>query len=305
MALSLHVPRYPYRLGPRPFPRDFNPFNSIRSFLSDELSLEQTVDQLTAPIERSYDHDGNSTSRILLQSTWQAFNTVVEQIPHHRPEHARLSTLLVAIKSRESPYDGDARVISHAGMLWRDLPLYEPASHGDFSTPTAEIEALTVRAVDIEGDTLSQLGGMHGLAEQYMNQNAFLARLVQLPDAPDCDFFTLLALRWGLEEDLNALGLSLNVPGAAMWILYAGEYIWQCEREWREPYDDIRAVYMANGSFLWGKGRKNGFCVERWEVWRDSFEWVAEMEGVSDEARVLAKAAAGRMRCIESNVRRR
>ncbi len=72
-----------------------------------------------------------------------------------------------------------------------------------------------------------------------------------------------------------------------------------------EPYDDIKAVYMAKGSFLWGEGRKNGFCVERWEIWRDSVEWVAELERMSDEARVLAKAAGERIRWIESNFRRR
>ncbi|KAL8930404.1 MAG: hypothetical protein Q9208_000587 [Pyrenodesmia sp. 3 TL-2023] len=188
------------------------------------------------------------------------------------------------------------------GRSGKTFPLYEPASHGDFYSPTAEIEALTVRAVDIEGDTLGQLGGTDGLAQQYMNQNAFLARLIQLPEAPDCDIFALLALRWGLEDDLNAQGLSLNVPGAAMWIFFAGEHIWQCEREWREPYDDIRAMYMAKGGFLWGEDRKNGFCVEGWGVWRDSFEWVAEMEGVSDEARELGKAAAGLMRWFEDTL---
>ncbi len=164
--------------------------------------------------------------------------------------------------------------------------------------------AVTGRAVDLKYDTLGQLGGPAGIRQQYMRWNAFLSRLASLQDAPDWEIYGLMVLRWALEDDLNAEGLSLNVPGAVMWIFYAGEYIWKSEREWVGPFADRNASYMSRGSLMWDGSKKNGFCEERWVIWRDSFGWVADMEEVSNETRELATLAFERMRWIEENVPR-
>jgi hypothetical protein len=211
---------------------------------------------------------------------------------------------LVSIKLRDSPEGDDARSFNHEGQLWRDLPLYEPTARGPWLSPTDKITALTARPVDLSHDTLGQLGGPDALREQYLRTNTFLARLVHLPGAPDYELYASLALRWALEDDSNAQGLSLNVPGAAMWILYAGERIWKSESEWVGPRIDRLALYMSHGSLMWDESRKNGFCLERWALWRDSFGWVADMEEVYDETRELAALAMERMRLIEENVPR-
>ena len=113
--------------------------------------------------------------------------------------------------------DGERRPLSYEGDLWRDLPFYQLTSHGTFYAPSAEVEALTARAIDIEEGTLSSLGRVKGIREHYMRQNALLARLGHLPDAPDdAELFALLALRWGLEDESSAESLSLDVPGAVM-----------------------------------------------------------------------------------------
>lgn len=87
-------------------------------------------------------------------------------------------------------------------------------------------------------------------------------------------------------------------------ILYGGERIWKSEREWVGPRIDRLALYMSRGSLMWDESRKNGFGLERWALWRDSFRWVADMEEVYDETRELAALAMERMRLIEENVPR-
>lgn len=89
-----------------------------------------------------------------------------------------------------------------------------PATMRDsWSRPTDKITALSTWPVDLNHDTPGQLGGPDALREQYLRTNACLVRLIDLPGAPDYEFYTLLALRWALEGDLNAQGLRLNVSG--------------------------------------------------------------------------------------------
>lgn len=163
---------------------------------------------------------------------------------------------------------------------------------------------MPARAVDVKNDTLGKFGGPDTLREQYLRTNAFLARLVYLPNAPDYEIYALMALRWALEDNLNAQGLSLNVPGAVMWILYAGGRIWKSEREWIGPLMDSNGLYMSRGSLMCDGTKNNGFCLERWAMWRDSFGWVADMEEVCEETRALATLAVERMRWVEQNVPR-
>ena len=81
------------------------------------------------------------------------------------------------------------------------MPAWEPTSNPPWSSATMKLLAVTARQVDRDADTLGFMGGSEALRERYMNSNAFLARLVQLKDAPESiEIFALAALRWGLEN---------------------------------------------------------------------------------------------------------
>ena len=84
-------------------------------------------------------------------------------------------------------------------------------------------------------------------------------------------------------------------------MLYAGERIWSSERDRREPYESVRAMALARGNRRWEEGKKNGFCNERWGLWREMFAREADMEDVWAETRELAGFAAGKMGEIEGN----
>lgn len=317
MALSLIQPR---NIGHHPgrLPPDRRPFNIIKDYLEDRLLLAQAVERLTLPVEYYYDlkdsdsyddenydnYDENYDNAVrLLVFTWATFNSIVEQIPHDHDAHWKLAKLLAAIKSRDSPAGDDARIIKHE-ELWADLPLYRPFFRYGRSSPTDTITSMTARLVDLNHDTLGRHGGPDALCEQYTRQNALLARLIHLIGTSKYELNALMAFRWALEDDLNPQGLSYNVPGAAMWILHAGERIWKTEQEWVAPYKRIKALYMSRGSLIWDETKKNGFCVERWVMWRDSFGWVADMEEVCNETRELATLAYEKMIWIEENVAR-
>lgn len=81
------------------------------------------------------------------------------------------------------------------------MPIWEPSFYPPWNSPTRKLIAVTARQVDRDADSLGLLGGREGLRERYMNGNAFLARLVNLEDAPALiEVYALAALRWGLER---------------------------------------------------------------------------------------------------------
>ena len=301
MTLQLVQPHLKPSIGNLPPER--RPFNILRDYVEDRLSLDETVERITRPVEELYDHD-YSDAFILLGFTWRTFNSIIEQIPYDHDAHRKLAELLVSIQHRHSPEGDNARSFDYEGQLWKDLPLFEPGLGGVWSSATEQIISVTARAADLRYDTLGTLGGPAGIRQHYMSWNAFMSHLASIQDAPEWDIHGLMAFRMALEDDLNAEGLSLNVPGAVMWIFYAGEYIWKSKREWFAPLTDRYAMYMSRGSLMWDSSMKNGFCEERWVIWRDSFGWVADMKEVSNETRELATLAYERMRSIEENVPR-
>ena len=277
---------------------DFRPFKNVTMYLEDQIEVSEAVDRLTRPIERVHDGETTSSDTGLLLGTWQTFNNIVEQIPHTDDAHLRLAQLLVAIRSRK----GD-RVIEYEGELWRDLPMYHPSSHGPFETPTNFIEMLNARDFYHGRNSPDEYGGEDKISEQYVNECAFLARLIHLPEAPpSCQAFALLALSGALETDLSPRGLDLNVPGAAVWILYAGDHLLRCEKEWLDPRSSVESFRVSKETFTWPASNMKGFCRERWNLWRNSFAWVTDMEGVLPETRVIAMRAADEMVRLEQEL---
>lgn len=296
------------KIKKKDLPGGFEPYNEIISYLEGKITRTQAVENIALPIEEAYDNSSASDDDrawSLLSRTWHTFISFTSQISYiYVTHHAALAKLLVAIKRRDIT---EARQLrdhtGHLCQLWKELPLYDPAVLGVWYSPSGTVFQTQIRAVDIKYDTLSRLGGPSRLRDNYTNTNAFLAHLVH-EDSDNDDWWVraLCAFCWALEDDdLDVDSLSLNIPGAAVWVLYAGELIWKLERVWGHPPED-RLAYDTRGTRRWPEPKKNGFCVERWTLWRDQFQVMADTEGVSFEAQDLASRAAEQMRWIESNV---
>ncbi len=81
--------------------------------------------------------------------------------------------------------------------------------------------------------------------------------------ALDYDVYAIHTMRATLEEGLHADELWMNVPGTVVWILYAGDFIFNNQREWGPAPDggEPGNQGVAHGGILW-QG-KTGYCTER------------------------------------------
>ena len=180
------------------------------------------------------------------------------------------------------------------------MPEWEPAYIQPWSSPTQTVLGYTTRQVDIDHDALSKIGGTESIREGYLRQNAFLARLVQMERCPsDIELFGLVALRWALEDDLNARGYDLNLPGAAVWILYAVEYIFMNKRKQVEKTEDRVGIFTSAHPW-WDDEKCSGFCRERWNLWKAGSGQLAVIEEIAQRTRDMAKQAFECMERIEN-----
>ena len=98
--------------------------------------------------------------------------------------------------------------------------------------------------------------------------------------------------------DLNTEGYDLDVPGAAMWMLYAGEHIFKSKREHIEPVEDVVGL-LVSAHPRWDDERCNGFCRERWDLWKSRLSEIAEMGDINVATKELAKQAVDHMKRVE------
>ena len=147
---------------------------------------------------------------------------------------------------------------------------------------------------------------------QWLNINAFAARITAGSCAAEFSLFGLWSLREALEEeplqddawsrwaeadpDKILSKLDGSVPTAAQWIFHAGRALFTCEDQ-IEPSPN-RGNPMKGGA-LWGG--KSGFCRERWDLWKKRFEWVQGVTTLEASTKEAAKKAVEAMEQIEKD----
>jgi hypothetical protein len=82
-----------------------------------------------------------------------------------------------------------------------------------------------------------------------------------------------------------------QVPAAAVWVFALGKELYQREID-LTPKSKLHGR-PALGGPLWKGGQE--FSKERWALWKKRFGEVAEMEGLSEEVRGIAREAFGVM----------
>ena len=107
----------------------------------------------------------------------------------------------------------------------------------------------------------------------WINLNAFIARLTA-SSMPSLVNFGLWSMRDALEDEYEDTSvLDGYLPTAAQWIIYAGRLLYTCEDE---IAPDPLGGDPYRGGDLWTG--KHGFCKERWQFWKQRFEWAARTD---------------------------
>ncbi|KAI4631338.1 hypothetical protein J4E83_002869 [Alternaria metachromatica] len=106
------------------------------------------------------------------------------------------------------------------------------------------------------------------------------------------------ALETPHEDDANGTAIQKYnsfIPSAAVWIFAMGKQVY--EREQDLTPKKATEGDPGRGGPLW-KGRAE-FSKQRWALWKKSFGELAGMEGLTEEARAIAKEAAQKMDWID------
>ncbi|MCJ1401020.1 hypothetical protein MMC11_004232 [Xylographa trunciseda] len=244
------------------------------------------------------DEGKNEPPALFLRQMWDILIQMVRQIPFNHDSQDTIIDVIMALS--ELPIAGTITVWAIEFRLWKDLPLLghamaeeyesEYPSHRPPSSPPFDLTTLPTSGEDEE-------------REEWLNINAFAARLAVRGIRSNVPY-ALFALRAALEDqpDRRASSyqrqgpvLDCHVPAAVEWIMRCGDTLFACEQEF--------ARKMAVGGRLW-KG-KQGYCPERWLLWKLRFGEVGDGAWGSERTRALAKVAEMRMEEIEAKARAR
>ena len=113
----------------------------------------------------------------------------------------------------------------------------------------------------------------------------FAARL-NAREVQSFSLYAIWAFRAALEGDTPWCPpgpRSVTIPAACAWIKYAGEHLIKLDNDYGRA---------ARGGTLWSGN--NGYCRERWQLWREGFSRSAEDVSLSQIARAEARQAADR-----------
>lgn len=151
----------------------------------------------------------------------------------------------------------------------------------------------------------------HIAEQQWTNQNTFAAYLVNGSGDSPCNFhflyrFAFRVLADSLEWDARtAEGMdSLHSLRAAMrWIEIAGEEVWQRTKMNGSAVEGPLWLAELHGRDigLEGSNAHSLITLARWLWWADRLDDMAESNMIDEEAKVMARSSAHKMRRIQED----
>lgn len=255
----------------------------IQDYLTNNLDVALTTQKLLAPIDAAIQANKKLSSTYPL---WYPIIHSAKRLPFRDTTGLnKLIALMKAIKASPAPPNAT-----------------EPDMYHEFLH-------FNICARETMNDTPGcGCGYLPQEAHAYANMLYFYALLTR-EDVYTFWIYCIWTMRPALEtphvdddpEDVSTPGTALDkynafVPAAAVWIFAMGKQIYERE-ESLEPTNPNQGNPGRGGPSWKGKAE---FSKERWGLWKTRFGEVAEMEGVSDECRAIAREAEVAMGEIES-----
>jgi hypothetical protein len=244
-------------------------FTVLKNLFGNYISAQDAADNL-ATIQLSNTTDPESN----LASLWAFIITCAYEFPEHQP---RLVDTLVQLSKLEDAKtaNGDL-ILVHDMQVWKDLPMlgWQFREEWNATIPAGQ--------PDERASAISRM----------INRDRFAALLMATREPVfNYSWFALITFREALEgsADQEAGQLDGLIPAAAAWIQVLGAEIYG----WTEDFGR-----KGKGGPLWSG--KEGFCVERWQFWRERLGEMAKKEQFDDKTRSAAVDAGQMMQRIES-----
>lgn len=219
---------------------------------------------------------------------YQFVTEIAEQLPYTHAGHAKLARLMTSLATSSkttwvAKAEGSFEATWNFKILRRELGLNIPGKHIPSNTMTIELTSFAAHFEDPSE------------CPEHLNQLAFYAHLTNERFFPDM-YWAFASFSVAFENHpshgLTDWQLDCTVSSAAIWIIIAGQTIWN------------QLVVSPAATLAITEYKNTKMDVERWIVWRKGFEAIVngEKPGMGEEARKLSKKAAGLMLAIEENM---
>ncbi|KAK2594626.1 hypothetical protein QQS21_007663 [Conoideocrella luteorostrata] len=232
---------------------------------------------------------------------WDLMHDLSRQIPYNSTEAERLANTLQALQNLpvRTVRLGDSWGVGSTVEIWTDLPMfcstYGEALDNDPRAPN-EVEAKR-RYVNLQAYA-ARVAGL-GL----INANAWSAwALWSIVDALEGTMTPIRGAPDEINEDPAAVeDIAYKVKSAAAWVVLAGNYL----------YGRDEVVDGATAGPLWRLEKKeaiklrkktrgtDGFCPERWNLWKDRFGVIRDCDKLERDVRNEAQYAYTAMEVVE------
>lgn len=249
----------------------------LDTYIAGQLCAAEAALQLTASFLLAAG-EGADGVESWLWSTWALVLKAVRSVDYNDPALQALAALLGAIRevpmSRTPALDAFDRLWGRSeSEFWQTLPIFGPAVREEWSGIGSSRDFYT-RA-------------------QWATMNAFLACL-STAHVLDFSLYGIWTMRDTFEEVSGTVRLDNYVPAAAVWVLEAGNLMYDLAQK-AQPPEWI--ANKSNGGPLW-KGRI-WYSLERWAFWKQGFYAAIGTFELDNWAKEMATRAHHKMEQIE------
>ena len=265
-------------------------FNLIQNYLEDtNCSAEDIAKKLTTAANELSSPELNESECSLEGFLWGLWRTVVywiRQVPHDHGLQGRMVEVLKAIKEvpRQATPEMEELERSWGMAFWQDLPIFGAELRESWDQGPWE---------ELPEDTPFYLEGGQFTADVWTSLNAFTARLT-VASVSNFEWYAMWILRHTLEEVRIDKEVDDNLPAAAIWIKYAGQFIYHNAAK---EYTDSETTHPPHIQYI--RTFSKPFSKERWNFWKERFEFFRIYEVLKQTTRDSAGEALSRMAEIE------
>lgn len=270
-------------------------FNVFRDYLEDtDSSAKYTAEKIMAPAKAVSSLELNER-RISLENflwcLWAEMVALIKGISHSHPWQDRMVPLLSAIKEVPRLVTPKMEELERDwGMdLWQDLPIFGAEVRESWNQGPWK---------KIRDGTFSYLLYNLFSPDVWASLNAFTARITAA-SVLNFENYAMWILRHTLEEDRRneeerIKEVDDNLLAAATWIIYAGRIVYHNAAK---DYTDSTETHPSHIRYL--RNFTKPFSIERWNFWKERFEFFRDHEVLKQTTRDSAGEALSRMVEIE------